>query len=825
MNDSDDIVKEFLVESYENLDRLDRELITLEKNPNDRDILGSIFRTIHTIKGTSGFLAFNKLGAVTHVGESLLGRLRDGQLALDREITSALLAMVDAVRQMLASIEATGVEGERDDDGLIARLTRLQGAPEAAGKSEASAELKAVAAAAAAGPQAIGAPAIGGPTVGAPKPRSAKTRRAKVGEAKVGEAKVGETTVTETKVAGTTIGGAVEEPKSGGTPSPREIAAEPPAVQTADVADAQRVQQAAPGQSASDSTIRLDVGLLDHLMNLVGELVLARNQILQFANSTEESGLLATSQRLNLITTELQEGVMKTRMQPIGNIWSKLPRTVRDLALGCGKQVRVEMEGKETELDKTLIEAIKDPLTHLVRNSVDHGIERPEVRQAAGKDPEGRLFLRAFHEGGQVNIEISDDGAGVDQDRIRDKAVQKGLISADQAGRMTDREIVNLVFLPGFSTAEKVTNVSGRGVGMDVVKTHIEKIGGTVDLQSKPGQGVLVRMKIPLTLAIIPALIVTSAGERYAVPQVNLLELVGLDGEQAREGIETIHGAPVYRLRGRLLPLVHLKNALQTAAAAAPGPLSVNSGRVNIVVLEADGRHFGLVVDEINDTEEIVVKPLNKHLKSISVYAGATIMGDGKVALILDVLGLAQCSSILAEGREHGHGEEAQAAAEGAGGKQKLVLFTGRAGARMAVPLNLLARLENIPGAQVERAGNQWVTQYRGQILPLIRVSHALEERRELPRGEDDVLSLPTTAMLQVLVLENERQPFGLVVNQILDIVESTLQPQSPPTRAGVLHSSVIAERVTELLDVPALLRTGEAYEPPTADAARSQER
>ncbi len=926
MNDSDDIVKEFLVESYENLDRLDRELITLEKNPNDRDILASIFRTIHTIKGTSGFLAFNKLGAVAHVGESLLGRLRDGQLVLDPEITTGLLAMVDAVRQMLASIEATGIEGERDDGGLISRLTRLQEAPEATGKSKrkASAELKAAAAAAAAGSQAIGGPS--------PKTRSAKVREAKVGEAKVGEM---------------TIGGTVEKPKSGGPPPPDEIATAQPAAQPADVADAQRVQPAAPGQSASDSTIRLDVGLLDHLMNLVGELVLARNQILQFANSTEESGLLATSQRLNLITSELQEGVMKTRMQPIGNIWSKLPRTVRDLALGCGKQVRVEMEGKETELDKTLIEAIKDPLTHLVRNSVDHGIERPEVRQAAGKDPEGKLFLRAFHEGGQVNIEISDDGAGLDQDRIRDKAVQKNLISADQAGRMTDREIVNLVFLPGFSTAEKVTNVSGRGVGMDVVKTHIEKIGGTVDLQSKPGKGVMVRMKIPLTLAIIPALIVTSAGERYAVPQVNLLELVRLESGAGRKGIEMIHGSPVYRLRGRLLPLVYLNRELEgdtkaqvagsaasdvsavktelldfakarfaheqwlgrlrqlldgattmtveqagsptqcalgkwlygsalreygsireiheveavhkrfhevvrevvalkvrgDAAGAEHAFLEVGSGSqnvvalltaveqqvlarlaVNVVVLEADGRHFGLVVDEINDTEEIVVKPLSKHLKNISVYAGATIMGDGKVALILDVLGLAQCSRILAEGREHSHCEEALATAEGAGGKQQLVLFTGRGGARMAVPLNLLARLENIPGGQVERAGNQWVTQYRGQILPLIRVSHALEERRELPPGED-VLSLPTTAMLQVLVLEHEHQSFGLVVNQILDIVESTLQPQSPSTRAGVLHSCVIAERVTELLDVPALLRAGEAYEPLTADAARSPER
>ena len=779
MSDSDDIVKEFLVESYENLDRLDRDLITLEKSPGDRATLGSIFRTIHTIKGTSGFLAFDKLGAVTHVAENLLGRLRDGQLLLNREITNALLATVDAVRQMLASIEASGGEGERDDSKLISVLTGLYQLQDGGEKGGAEAESRVAAAAAGAGGPAVDSAQKASPQVKEPKPTA--------------------------EVDTPTI--AAEETQSA---------------------------QTGQGAGVSERTIRLDVALLDQLMNLVGELVLARNQILQFANKTEESGLLATSQRLNLITTELQEGVMKTRMQPIGNIWGKLPRTVRDLALACGKQVRVEMEGKETELDKTLIEAIKDPLTHIVRNSVDHGIESPAERQAAGKNPEGCLSLRAFHEGGQVNIEISDDGAGLDQERIRNKALQKGLVTAEQASHMSDREMVNLVFMAGFSTAEKVTNVSGRGVGMDVVKTHIEKIGGTVDLQSKPGEGVMVRMKIPLTLAIIPALIVSSAGERYAIPQVNLLELVGMDREQAQKSIETIHGAPVYRLRGRLLPLVYLKNELHMEDAAwearrehgsgglgqqggvasqSKAAVASGTGRINIVVLEADGRHFGLVVDEINDTEEIVVKPLSKHLKGIAVYAGATIMGDGRVALILDVLGLAQRSSILAEGREHIQTAQAQAASADTAAKQKLVLFSGTAGSRMAVPLNLLARLENIPGEQVERSGNQWVTQYRGQILPLIRVSHALEERRQLP-AQENVLALPTNAMLQVLVLENEKQSFGLVVNEILDIVECALESQSAATRAGVLFSSVVAERVTELLDVSAVLSTGEAFEP-----------
>ena len=310
--------------------------------------------------------------------------------------------------------------------------------------------------------------------------------------------------------------------------------------------------------AVADSTIRVDVGLLDKLMNLVGELVLSRNQIMQFAANHEDSTFMATTQHLNLVTGELQEGVMKTRMQPIGNVWNRFPRVVRDLAVACGKQVRVEMEGAETELDRTIIEAIKDPMTHLVRNSVDHGIESPQDRVAAGKPAEGRLYLRAYHEGGQVNIEISDDGGGINPEKIRDKALQKGMITAEQAARMSEREIVNLIFLPGFSTAEKVTNVSGRGVGMDVVKTNIEKIGGNVDVQSRSGMGTTLKIKIPLTLAIIPALMVVVGEQRYAIPQVSLLELVRLDGELARKGVEMIHGAPVYRLRGRLLPLVYL---------------------------------------------------------------------------------------------------------------------------------------------------------------------------------------------------------------------------------------------------------------------------
>jgi two-component system, chemotaxis family, sensor kinase CheA len=768
MNDSD-IVKDFLVESYENLDRLDRDLVGLEKNPEDEQALAGVFRTIHTIKGTCGFLAFSKLEAVAHVGENLLARLRDRKLTLTPEITTALLSTVDAVRQMLHQIETTGQEGERDDSILIATLTRLQKVPAA--------------------PKA-------GPAV--PSLESAS-------EAAGLPISMGDILMQQAGVTAAEIQMAAQKQKEGDPRRLGEILVEQGSVRPADVADALRIQQSSRGQAtASDSTIRVDVGLLDKVMNLVGELVLARNQVLQFANRMKDPSFLAASQRLNLITTELQAGVMKTRMQPIGNIWGQFPRTVRDVALSCGKEVAIEMEGKETELDKTIIEAIKDPLTHLVRNSVDHGIELPQERVRRGKHPTGRLILRAFHEGGQVNIEISDDGAGLNVERIYQKAVERGVVTGEQAARMTEREIFNLIFLPGFSTAEKVTNVSGRGVGMDVVKTNVEKIGGSVDVQSVVGQGTTVRVKIPLTLAIIPALIVTCSGDRYAIPQVSLLELVRLKAEEVGKSIELVHGSPVYRLRGRLLPLVYLNRELKLATDARP--VSQGDGAINIVVLHADERQFGLVVDQINDTEEIVVKPLRKQLKTVKIFAGSSIMGDGKVALILDVLGLAQYANVVTETRDRAMAEKATGAAGTEAGKQTFLLFAGPDDSRMAIPLSTLARLEEFPVAQVEMSGSQWVTQYRGQILPLIRL-HGVLEGRHNQLTALQALPARESGPVQVLVLNHGGRSFGLVVERILDIVEDRADVRAAANRAAVLYSVVIGNRVTELLDIPAILR------------------
>ena len=726
----EEIIKEFLVESGEGLDLLDRDLVALERDPSSRELLAEVFRAVHTIKGTSGALGFPKLEKVAHVGENLLSRMRDGKLLLNPAITSGLLEMVDAIRQLLANIERDGTEGDGDYAAVVQKLeSLLESAP--------AAETKPVAA-----PSVVPAslplaefepPSTCSPTESAPLRASANAATASVPPG----------------------------------PAPSTAAAEP----TKETA-------------ASGGNIRVDVGLLDKMMNLVGELVLARNQILQCSSSQTDATFFNAAQRLNLITTELQEGVMKTRMQPIGNVWGRFPRLVRDLALQCGKQVTIEMEGSDTELDKTIIEAIKDPLTHILRNSLDHGIETPEERIRRGKAPAGKLHLRAYHEGGHVNIEISDDGAGINLERVKQRALQRGVIAAQPAERMSDRELMNLIFLPGFSTAEKVSNVSGRGVGMDVVKTNIEKIGGAVDLQSVSGQGTTLKIKIPLTLAIIPALIVSSGAERFAIPQISLLELVRLDASQGNTAIEHIQGVPVHRLRGRLLPLVFLNRELCLDESRQRAEMANN-----IVVLQADDRQFGLVVDEISDTEEIVVKPLGKQLKGLSCYAGATIMGDGTVALILDVLGIAQKASVVTELHEQ---TVADAAPETRSrtSHESWLLFRSSAGKRLAVPLSAVARLEEFSLASVEHSGTSEVVQYRGEIMPLLRISRLLQE------------SAPGGDSLQVVVFSSHGRSLGLVVDHIEDITDEAVEVRDDEQRGFLLGSAVIQQKVTDIVDL-----------------------
>jgi len=742
MNDNlqQQLIKDLLIESFEGLDIFDREMLALEKGEGNAETLNNVFRIIHTIKGSSGCIGLGKIESVTHVGESLLSLLRDGKLAFGQEMIRALLEYSDALKAMLRSLEQTGTQGDADYSTLLQKLQSLQNI----------------------------APATPAPA-----------------------AVFG---LFEDEPV------AVLQPGPSAEPAPKPVVSTVPVVETAIVPEKAVVEKepaARSGTFISDTAIRVDVGQLDKLMNLVGELVLARNQIVQFTAQSQEPTLLNAAQRINTITTELQENVMKTRMQPIGNVWAKFPRIVHDMAHDLGKKVELVMEGKETDLDRTIIEAIKDPLTHLIRNAVDHGIETPAARRAAGKPEQGTLTLRAFHEGGQVNIEILDNGHGIDIAKVKEKAIQRSVVTPDQAATMTDREVFNLIFLPGFSTAEKVTNVSGRGVGMDVVKTNIEKIGGSVDVLSEAGQGTTLKIKIPLTLAIIPALIVTSGGERFAIPQVSLLELVRLEAEQARKGIEMLYGAPIYRLRGLLLPLAYLNRELKLDVSAAG---STDGNPVNIVVLQADGRQFGMVVDEINDTEEIVVKPLGKQLKSITCFAGATIMGDGKVALILDVMGLAQHANVVAEVRDRAVAGKTKAA-EKVDERQTLLLFNAGQNSRMAIPLSMVARLEEFPRSQVERSGNQEVVQYRGQILPLIQIANYLPNATATRSEADPV---------QVVVYSEAGRSVGLVVSKINDIVQEVLAVKRSTGRDGILGSAVVQDKVTDLLDVIGIIRTAD---------------
>ncbi|ATX78549.1 two-component system, chemotaxis family, sensor kinase CheA [Mariprofundus aestuarium] len=780
MDEMDEVIQEFIVESNENLDNLDNDLLALEEDPSNAEIMGSIFRTIHTIKGTCGFLGFGKLEKVSHVGENLLSKLREGELQLTKKRTTALLQMVDAIRQMLVCVEETKSDGEKEYLELIEILAALQ-------IDDAEAEQ------------------------GDTPPDAAPSVEAEFPEEEVKVKPIGEMLVSSGVATSAQVADAIKQQLDGNKAPVGEILVNQGVVDKGSVAKAVDKQSEAKSRApaASAGSIRVDVNLLDQLMNLVGELVLIRNQVLQFGETFDSPVFSTTSQHLSQVTSELQEQVMQTRMQPIGGVWSKFPRVVRDLSQGCGKQVRLEMEGKETDLDKSLIEAIKDPLTHLVRNSVDHGIEMPEVRSANGKPAEGVITLRAYHEGGQVNIEICDDGAGIDPEKLKNKALEKGLISEDQAERMGEKEALNLIFKAGFSTAAAVTNISGRGVGMDVVKTNIENLGGVVDISSRLGEGTTMRIKIPLTLAIIPALTISCAGDRYAIPQINLMELLLLEGEDAKSGIENLHGVPVYRLRGKLLPLLYLNKELWNEEPAEDEEANNN---INIVVLKAGELQFGLVVDEVNDTQEVVVKPLGKQLKGISSLAGATIMGDGHVAIILDVFGLADNAKLLSEATHQGEGVHGEQEVAEESEKVSLVLLRNPDGGRMTVPLSEVTRLEEIQRTSIERVGNEQVVRYRGQIMTLIDVFSLLPERRSPERitadaqkdAESVVAYQPaeSSSVVQVVVCTKDGKAIGLVVDQVLDVAEEAVEISGESSRKGVSATAVIQDRVTEFLDV-----------------------
>ena len=745
MDNNDDILAEFIIEAREILDQLDLDFVQLEETPDDKKLVGNIFRAMHTLKGSSGFFAFKRLEKVSHAGESLLGKIRDGHLALDTQKTSTLLMALDALREIISGIEVANTEPAGDDALLIADLLSLANGGEVSSNNNRG--------------------AIPTPQPSPPPLETTQTTEDLVLDAIESE----DIEATDEALMGDSL----------------------VATDTEMVVDA-----AAPSGNARTTEVaapvKVNLELLDKLMNLVSEMVLARNRLLPFTAEFGDHNFSNTVRSIDLLTLELQERMMKTRMQPISQVWAKFPRLVRDIANDCHKKVTLIQEGAETELDRTLLDGIRDPLIHIIRNSVDHGIELPAERLAKGKPENGKVLLRAIHENGMVVIEIADDGGGIKFDAVRQKAVDKKLVSFEDAKKLSDMQLLEFIFLPGFSTNQVVTNLSGRGVGMDVVKNNISAIGGSIEIDSHRGKGTNIRLKIPLTLAIMPALFVRCESERYAIPQNSISEMVRIDPTNST-GLEDFYGTPVFRLRGKLVPLLFLNQQLKLSEH---GPDSTKA--INVAILQSSGISFGLVVDEVLNMQEVVVKPLGALLKGIPDFAGATILGDGRVALILDVDGMAIHSGLVAKIQARPLNPDTvfdQVREE----EVAMLLFELAGLERIAIPLDNVERLENFALSRVQRNGSREVVQYGDHIMHLIRMNDYIEG------GQPSVDS--TTQPLSVIVHYVNQMPIGLVVSQVHDIIHvpKKLQAANPPQR-GLAGCVLMGEKVINVIDLQEIL-------------------
>jgi two-component system chemotaxis sensor kinase CheA len=776
----DDLLREFLTESGEHLDTVDLELVRFEQDPNNQTILRNIFRLVHTIKGTCGFLGLPRLEALAHAAETLMGKFRDG-MPVTSPAVSLILQTLDRIKLILAELERTGGEPAGVDEDLIGALERMSEEPVPAPE-----------------PVPVAPPATSGTLV-----LQVLERALKPGEVSLDDLE---------RAFRDTPGPEAEFEAPAPMPAPEPVRSQPvrqeavrqepvrqepvrqePVRQEAAAAEPRRPEPARAEQPAAEAesgpvskvqTIRVNVDTLEHLMTMVSELVLTRNQLLEIARRHEDGNYKVPLQRLSHVTAELQEGVMKTRMQPIGSAWQKLPRVVRDLSSELGKKIDLVMQGAETELDRQVLEVIKDPLTHMVRNSADHGIESGAERKSSGKPEKGTIRLNAFHEGGTITIEIADDGKGLDLSAIRRKAVERGVATEAEVERMTDAQVAKFIFHAGFSTAKAVTSVSGRGVGMDVVKTNIELIGGTIDIQTELGRGTTFTIKIPLTLAIVAALIVSAREQRFAIPQVSVLELVRVQ-PGTDHAVERINGSPVLRLRDRLLPIVPVAAMLGLDAADAPA--STDEGFV--VVSQVGRQRFGILVDGVFHTEEIVVKPMSSKLRHIPLFSGNTILGDGAVVLIIDPNGVAK---MVGSGTASGQPGEVEAEAEGdengADQAVTLLVFKGGGDSLKAVPLSLVTRLEEIDAAKIEWVGGRPLIQYRGRLMPLVPADPGQALKRE-------------GAQALVVFSDGERS-MGLVVDEIVDIVDEVLDVELVTERSDLIGSAVVRNRATEIVNI-----------------------
>lgn len=795
----DDLLSEFLTETAEFLETIDVELVRFEADPGDKDTLNNIFRLVHTIKGTCGFLGLPRLQFVAHAGETLLGKYRDGSLAATPDSVQLVLESIDRIKEILAGIEqiGTGSEPEGDDSELIHKLEEAAEGRLTAASPAAPAPTPPPVAAAAPAPAPAPAPVASAP---APVDESGLRWDPDLGR----HLRPGEVSLAELEAAFLSATPDVEtaaepDPAPAPAPAPAPVATAPaspiatPAAKSDDAED-----DAAKAARVADQSIRVGVDVLENLMTMVSELVLTRNQLLQMIRNTNDSEFKRPLQRLSAITAELQEGVMKTRMQPIGNAWKKLPRIVRDAARDLGKKIDLVLEGESVELDRQVLELIKDPLTHMIRNSCDHGLETPDVRRARGKADTGTIKLSAYHEGGHIIIEISDDGAGLNTQRIREKAIEKGVVTAEAAAGLSETQIQRFIFAPGFSTAAQVTNMSGRGVGMDVVKTNIEVIGGTIDLQSSAGKGTTFFIKIPLTLAIVSALVVGARSMRFAVPQLAVVELVRA-GKAGENAVETLNATRVMRLRDRLLPLVDLSTLL----GLPPLDASAAGKAQFVVVMQVGGRRFGLVVDEVFDTEEIVVKPMASVLRDLRMFSGNTILGDGSVIMIVDPSGVA---AAVGDVEETEADDAAQARLASRDERTGMIIFRAGSAEPKAAPLALVTRLEELDAASFERANGQTLVQYRGKLMPIISADPYGAARENGPQP--------------ILVFTQKGQAVGLAVDEIIDIVDEKLELEVRADMPGQVGVAVLRGAATEIIDVGHYLSQAiPAWDAPKSDA------
>jgi two-component system chemotaxis sensor kinase CheA len=763
----DDLLREFLTETSESLDTVDNQLVRFEQDPNNAKILDNIFRLVHTIKGTCGFLGLPRLEALAHAGETLMGKFRDG-MPVTAEAVTLILSSIDRIKEILGGLEATEVEPQGTDQDLIVQLHQMV----ERGMEAMSAPI---------------APAPELPVVSAPPVQPANAQGTLTLQVLERELRPGEVSLDELERAFRETEAEVV------TPPPAPKVAAPPAPEPEQpraaspkgpkaVAKKTVVElEATDGDRVANQSIRVNVDTLEHLMTMVSELVLTRNQLLEISRRNEDTEFKVPLQRLSNVTAELQEGVMKTRMQPIGNAWQKLPRIVRDLSSELHKQIELEMHGADTELDRQVLDLIKDPLIHMVRNSADHGLETPAERAAAGKPEQGTIRLSAYHEGGHIIICIADNGRGLNTERIKAKAVSNGLVSEAELEKMTEAQIHKFIFAPGFSTAAAVTSVSGRGVGMDVVRTNIDQIGGTIDVKSVAGEGSSVTIKIPLTLAIVSALIVEAAGDRFAIPQLSVVELVRARANSEHR-IERIKDTAVLRLRNKLLPLMHLKKLLKIDDGSSSDP---ENGF--IVVTQVGSQTFGIVVDGVFHTEEIVVKPMSTKLRHIDMFSGNTILGDGAVIMIIDPNGIAKALG-AAGGASHEIADE-NAASRANAAEQLTSLLVFRAGSSQpkAVPLGLVTRLEELATDKIELSNGRYMVQYRDQLMPLVQMNG---------------VSVQTSGAQPILVFADDGRSMGLVVDEIIDIVEERLHIEVAGHSDGILGSAVIKGQATEVIDV-----------------------